>query len=161
MNDRDTIAEAFSRTAEKYDRFAEDHPNQARIRSKVYTHLRRFAPAGARILELAAGTGIDAVRLAEMGYRVHATDIAPGMLGRLREKADRLRLGDRITVQQCSFTDLDQVEGAPFDVVFSDLGGLNCAANLADITGALPRVLRPGGVVTWVVMPPICLWELA
>ena len=27
----ETIAEAFSRTAEKYDAFAEDHPNQSRM----------------------------------------------------------------------------------------------------------------------------------
>ena len=26
---------------------------------------------------------------------------------------------------------------------------------------SLPRVVRPGGLVTWVLMPPICLWELA
>ena len=51
-----TIAEAFSRTAEKYDAFAEDHPNQSRMRSKVYAHIERFIPKGLRILELNCGT---------------------------------------------------------------------------------------------------------
>ena len=161
VSERGTIAEAFSRTAEKYDRFAEDHPNQSRMRGKVYAHLARHVPRGARILELAAGTGTDAVRLAEMGYRVHAIDIAPGMLERLREKVLSRHLTDHITAQQCSFTELDRVEGAPYDAVFSDLGGLNCIADLTEVTRSLPRVLRPGGIVTWVLMPPICLWELA
>ena len=52
MEDKfDTIAEAFSRTAEKYDSFANDHPNQTRMRNKVYSHVQRFVPAGSRILE--------------------------------------------------------------------------------------------------------------
>jgi ubiquinone/menaquinone biosynthesis C-methylase UbiE len=156
-----TIAEAFSRTAEAYDAFAEDHPHQTRMRGKVYAHLGRFVPREARVLELAAGTGTDAVNLARQGYRVHATDIAPGMLRRLRDKITQFDLGGRVTVQECSFTDLGRVTGAPFDAVFSDLGGLNCIPDLAPVIEALPRVLRPGGVVTWVLMPPVCLWELA
>jgi len=58
------IAEAFSLTAEKYDRFAADHPNLSRMRSTVYAHLMRHLQPGARILELNAGTGSDAVFLA-------------------------------------------------------------------------------------------------
>ncbi len=155
-----TIADAFSRTAGRYDAFAEDHPHLARMRGKVHAHVARHVPAGSRVLELNAGTGTDAVHLASRGYRIHATDIAPGMLERLRDKVERLELGDRVTVQQCSFTDLDRVDGAPYDAVFSNLGGLNCAEDLRQVIAGLPAVLRPGGVVTWVLMPPICLWEL-
>jgi ubiquinone/menaquinone biosynthesis C-methylase UbiE len=161
VSDFDTIAEAFSRTAERYDRFAEDHPHQTRMRNKVYAHLARHLRPGARILELNAGTGTDAVHLAQQGFRVHATDIAPGMLERLRDKVERLELRDRVSVQECSFTDLDRITGGPFDAVFSDLGGLNCISDLRPVVAALPRVLRPGGAVTWVLMPPVCLWELA
>jgi len=155
-----TIAEAFSRTAEKYDSFSEDHPHLARMRGKVYAHIARFLPTNSRILELNAGTGTDAVHLAQMGYSVHATDIAPGMLGRLWEKVERLHLGERVTIQECSFTNLAEIQGAPFDAVFSDLGGLNCVRDLTPVIRDLQKVLRPGGLVTWVLMPPVCLWEL-
>ena len=94
----ETIAEAFSRTAEKYDSFAEDHPHLTRMRNKVYSHVMHYVPRGARILELNAGTGTDAVELARRGYFVHATDIAPGMLNRLREKVNRLGLQERVTM---------------------------------------------------------------
>jgi len=163
MTDSDflTLAEAFSRTAEKYDAFAEDHPHLTRLRAKVYAHLQCHVPPGSRILELNAGTGTDAAYLAQAGYSVHATDIAPGMLARAREKAAQLGLSDRLTVQHCSFTDLGQIGGGPFDAVFSNLGWLNCAPDLAPIVQQLPRVLKPGGVVVWVLMPPVCLWELA
>jgi ubiquinone/menaquinone biosynthesis C-methylase UbiE len=155
------ISEAFSRTAEKYDAFAVDHPNQARMRRKVFSHLTRHVSPGSHILELNCGTGIDAVELARNGYRVHATDIAPGMLDRLRTKVDELNLHERITMEQRSFLSLEDVPGGPFDAVFSDLGGLNCIADLSPVIQQLPRVLKPNGVVTWVLMSHVCLWEMA
>jgi ubiquinone/menaquinone biosynthesis C-methylase UbiE len=155
------IAEAFSLTAEKYDRFAEDHPNLTRIRKQVYNHLQSYLAPGAYILELNAGTGTDAVHLARQGFKILATDIAPGMLQRLDEKVSRLGLDDRITVKSCSFTELEKVEEGPFDAVFSDLGGLNCIPDLGLVIEKLPLLLKPGGIVTWVLMPTICLWELA
>jgi ubiquinone/menaquinone biosynthesis C-methylase UbiE len=161
MIDNKSIAAAFSRTAEKYDRFAENHPNLARMRAKVYAHFRRFLAPGAHLLELNAGTGTDAAYLAQQGYYVHATDIAPDMLQRIQDKVSRHNLGDRVTIQRCSFTDLDLVEKGPFDAVFSNLGGLNCVPDLTQVTKSLSSMLRPGGVVTWVLMPPICLSELA
>ena len=155
-----TIAEAFSRTAEKYDSFSEDHPHLTRLRSKVYAHVARWLPPGSRILELNAGTGADAVALAQAGYTVHATDIARGMLERLARKIERLNLGDKISLQECSFTNLTGMQGGPYDALFSDLGGLNCIPDLTPVIRAIPEVLRPGGVVSWVLMPPVCLWEL-
>src|ERR1051326_613698 len=155
-----TIAEAFSRTAEKYDAFAEDHPNQSRMRSKVYAHIERFIPKGSRILELNCGTGTDAVELAQRGYQIHATDIAPGMLERLHDKVSKSNLGEQITSQQCSFTNLDRIQRTPFDAVFSNLGGLNCIPDLSPVISQLPHILRPGGLITWVFMPTVCLWAM-
>lgn len=156
-----TIADAFSRTARRYDEFAEDHPHLSRMRAKVYAHVERVVPAGARILELNAGTGTDAVALARRAYRVHATDIAPGMLERLRDKVTRLGLGDLVTVEARSFLELDGVTGGPFDAVFSDLGGLNCTPDLRPVLESFDHVLRPGGTIVLVLMPRVCLWELA
>jgi ubiquinone/menaquinone biosynthesis C-methylase UbiE len=158
-NQAETIAEAFSRTAEKYDAFAKDHPHLTRMRRKVYNHIGQYLPPGSRILELNAGTGTDAVQLAQRGYFVHATDIAPGMLDRLREKVQHLNLQERITWEQRSFLAVDDVPGAPFDAVFSDLGGLNCVPDLSPVIRQLPQVLRAGSLVTFVLMPRICLWE--
>lgn len=155
------IADAFSRTAARYDAFGEGHPHLDRLRARVYAHLERVVPAGSRILELNAGTGVDAVALARRGYWIHATDIAPGMLARLRDKAADPRLGGRVTVQECSFLALDQVTGGPYDTVFSNLGGLDCVPDLRPVVAELDYVLRPGGTVVWVLMPPVCLWELA
>ncbi|RMG89575.1 MAG: class I SAM-dependent methyltransferase [Chloroflexi bacterium] len=154
------VATAFSQKALVYDEFGRDHENLTRMREKVYAHICRLVPPGGHLLELNAGTGLDAVALVQRGYRVHATDLSPGMVAQIRNKIVRYDLGDRLTVQQCSFTALDEVNGR-FHAVYSNFGGLNCIDDLSLVTRHLPRLLFPGGIVTWVVMPHICPWELA
>jgi ubiquinone/menaquinone biosynthesis C-methylase UbiE len=156
----DRVALAFSRKADEYDAFGDDHINLARMRRKVYDHVLRFLQPADRLLELNAGTGIDAAFFARRGQSVHAIDIAPGMLDHLAAKIDQQHLSDRLTVQPLSFTELDRVEGAPFDYIFSNFGGLNCIADLTQVTRYLSQVLRPGGIITWVIMPPFCPWEM-
>ena len=159
-NQFDQVAAAFSRKAGIYDAFGQDHANLARMRQRVYAQLARWTPTGSHILELNAGTGLDAVALIECGYRVHATDIAPGMVAEMTRKQTALELNGRLTVQQCSFTALNQVKAGPFDAVFSNFGGLNCVADLTAVAQHLPHLLRPGAILTWVIMPPVCPWEL-
>src|SRR5512135_1600234 len=83
------------------------------------------------------------------------------MLQRSQDKISQYDLSKQITFQQCSFTELNKIQDTPFDAVFSDLGGLNCIPDLSPVIAALPGLLRPGGLVTWVLMPPVCLWEMA
>jgi methyltransferase family protein len=83
------------------------------------------------------------------------------MLSRLPEKVDKLGLHDRVTMEQRSFLSMENVQDAPFDAVFSDLGGLNCVPDLSPVIRQLPKILKAGGIVTWVLMPHVCLWEMA
>lgn len=161
LEDFDSVAEAFSRKATIYDAFGENHINLARMRRKFYDHIESVMPPSGHLLEINAGTGQDAVALVERGFRVHATDIAPGMLAQIEEKIVQSCLEDRLTVQSCSFTELEQVTGGPFDGLYSNSGGLNCIADLTAVTRSLAGLLRPGARVTWVIMPKICPWELA
>ena len=160
-HENEIIGEAFSRFAGKHEEISENNPHQARLRKKVYDHLIHFLPAQSRILELNSGTGVDAIALALRGYRIHATDIATGMLDLLDKKVTRLNLQDSISHQLCSFEELEKVTDAPYDAVFSNMGGLNCIADLTPVIRSLPKVLKPGGFVTCVLMPPVCLWEIA
>jgi ubiquinone/menaquinone biosynthesis C-methylase UbiE len=155
------VAQAFSYKALPYDEFGKDHPNLERMRQKVYAHVLRFIKPGERILEINAGTGTDAAFFAGQGYFVHATDISPGMLASIEAKIKQHRLQGRLSAQRCSFTDVSAVEGRPFDYLFSNFGGLNCIDDLSLVTRQLPALLKPGGRLTWVVMPPVCPWDLA
>lgn len=159
MLDLNAVNAGFSRKAEVYDAYCEAHPVIRWARHVVRVEVERRLERGGSILELNAGTGADAVYFADRGYLVHATDVADGMVGAIRKKAAR-RTG-RLTVQQLSFTELEKVEGAPFDLAFSNFGGLNCIPDLRSVTRHLKSILKPGGYVVWVVMPSVCPWELA
>lgn len=161
MLDLHAVDLGFSRKAEVYDAYCEQHPvirwSRQRVRAEVISRLQR----GASILELNAGTGADAAFFVEHGYRVHATDVASGMIAAIQQKVKSSKNAEHFTVQQISFTALDQVDGGPYDLVFSNFGGLNCIPDLRSVTQFLPHVLKSGGYLVWVIMPPICPWELA
>jgi SAM-dependent methyltransferase len=156
----DQVGDAFGRKAALYDAFGRDHPNLARMRAKVRSHVESLLPTGASLLEINAGTGADAVYFAQRGYRVHATDLSEAMVGQIQQKISARDLDGRLSAQQVSFTALWTLQGARFDGVLSNLGGVNCTPDLEGITYNLSGLLKPGSMVTWVVMPPICLWEL-
>ena len=159
----EAVSQAFARKATVYDAFGEGHENLARMRRRLYDHIQALVPPGARLLELNAGTGLDAVRMVERGYRVHATDLSPGMVAQIQAKIRDHGLEGRLSAEQLSFTQLDRLDLAahgPFQGIYSNAGGLNCIQDLTLVTRQLPRLLVPGGVVTWVIMPRICPWEL-
>ncbi|MEW6285490.1 MAG: class I SAM-dependent methyltransferase [Chloroflexota bacterium] len=160
MFDRNAVDTGFSRKAEVYDAYCENHPVIRWARAVIRAEVVRVLPPGGSILELNAGTGADAAYFVQRGYRVHATDLAGGMIAAIQNKIRALDAGERFTVQQISFTELERIEGTPFDLVFSNFGGLNCIPDLNVVARRLPTVLKPGGYVVWVVMPPVCPWEL-
>jgi ubiquinone/menaquinone biosynthesis C-methylase UbiE len=155
------VAEAFSYKALVYDDFGRNHPNLQRMRHRVYDHVLSFIQPGMRILEINAGTGVDATFFASQGYSVHATDISPGMLRAIQDKIERLNLQETLSAELCSFTELYRLKSGPYDYVFSNFGGLNCIDDLSVVSWQISEILSPGGRLTWVIMPPICLWDLA
>lgn len=156
-----SVDQAFSRQSVIYDAYEENHVILQWMREQVRTHALFFLQPADKILELNAGTGLDAIFFARRGFAVHATDIAEGMIRQLEKKVDLLELRDKITIQKCSFTELERIGAGPFDYIFSNFGGLNCLADLTLVTRKIPGLLKPGGFVTVVMMPPICPWELA
>jgi ubiquinone/menaquinone biosynthesis C-methylase UbiE len=153
-------AAAFSKQALVFDAHDAGNAIIHYKRERVREHVLRYLPAGGSILELNAGTGEDAVFFARRGYSVHATDIAEGMLEMLRAKVQRVGMTDRVTSERCSFTALDTLRTrGPYDLIFSNFAGLNCTRQLEEVLRSLSPLLKPGGQVTLVILPPFSLWE--
>ena len=153
-------ASAFSKQAAGFDAYDAGNTIIHYKRKRVREHVLRFLQPGSAILELNAGTGEDALFFAQQGHRVHATDIAVGMQGRLREKVKAKGMSDRISTEICSFTALDTLkEKGPYDLIFSNFAGLNCTSELDKVLRSFAPLLKPGGKVTLVILPPFSLWE--
>lgn len=153
-------AAAFSKQAAVFDElYGKDLIIQYK-RSRVRDHLFSFLQPASSILELNAGTGEDAIYLAEHGHRVHATDISAGMQEELAKKVEQHKLGHLITREICSFTELENLQAqGPYDHIFSNFAGLNCTGRLEKVLDSFFYLLKPGGHVTLVILPKFCLWE--
>jgi len=153
-------AEAFSKQAKGFDAVYGSNTIIQYKRQRVREHVLSLLSPGASMLELNCGTGEDALFFAQRGFRIHATDVAEGMLQRLLEKASEATYSGQLTTEICSFNHLEALANrGPFDAVFSNFGGLNCTGELAKVLHSISPLLKPGGLLTLVIIPPFCLWE--
>lgn len=155
-----SAASAFSKQSHIFDEIYTGNTIIQYKRARVRDHINRFLPSGSHILELNAGTGEDSVYFAQAGHRVHATDLAEGMLQALTAKVKSHQLEKQVTTEQCSYTALHTLEHkGPYDLIFSNFAGLNCTGQLRQVLVSLWPLLKPKGQITLVILPPFCLWE--
>jgi ubiquinone/menaquinone biosynthesis C-methylase UbiE len=161
VNDNEhKVAAAFSKQSNVFDQLYSSNPIIQYKRQRTRQAVLKQLNPGDTILELNTGTGEDAIYFAQKGFRVHATDLSDGMLKILSDKKDSLPIAEKITVEKCSFTDLDLLKNkGPFDHIFSNFGGLNCTGDLARVLASLKPLVKPGGGITLIIIPPFCLWE--
>jgi ubiquinone/menaquinone biosynthesis C-methylase UbiE len=153
-------AEAFSKQALVFDQLYSSNAIIRYKRKRVRTHMLRRIKPESNLLELNAGTGEDAIYFAQKGYKVHATDISEGMLEMLNKKLDEQMLTELVSTEQCSFSELELLkQRGPYDAVYSNFGGLNCTGELQKVLSSLDPLIKPGGVLTMVIISPFCMWE--
>jgi ubiquinone/menaquinone biosynthesis C-methylase UbiE len=155
------INEAFSRQSEIFDDYEKRNEILKWMRSITHEHVLKHLRKEDKILELNSGTGIDAVFFSTKGFQVHCIDISEGMMRKLGEKVNSLNLHNFISYQVLSFIELHKLEIRSFDYIFSNFGGLNCAPDLSLIFSQFRTILKPGGRVSLVMIPPVCPWEIA
>jgi SAM-dependent methyltransferase len=126
---------------------------QAQVTGKLRKALGHEPGRYGRALEIGAGTGYFTLNLLRAGVvgEAVATDISPGMLGRLeRSAAD---LGVSVETAACEAAELP-FEDDSFDLVF----GHAILHHLPDLPAAFRefrRVLRPGGVMAFCGEPSL------
>lgn len=106
--------------------------------------------AGARVLDVACGTGVVAITAARRGARVTGADLTPALLEVARANARTARVDvawEEADVECLPFGD------DTFDVVVSQFGHM-FAPRPAIATQEMLRVLKPGGVVAFSTWPP-------
>ncbi|MEM6723063.1 MAG: class I SAM-dependent methyltransferase [Bacteroidota bacterium] len=155
-----TAANPFDAIASSYD---DDftHSQIGRMQRRiVWDYLETWLAQTPKphILELNCGTGADAKWLTSRGATVLATDYSDAMVSEANAKLEA-------TDSKAMVLDVKHLEQiidqGPFDLVFSNFGGLNCLSpqEMEDFAELLPRLLRPNGRFMAVVMPNFCAWE--
>jgi SAM-dependent methyltransferase len=107
--------------------------------------------AGLEVLDAGCGEGVNARELARRGARVTGVDVSPKMVELARDEEARAPLG--IRYELASMSDLQPFGEAAFDAVVSFMALHDCA----DYEGAVRefcRVLRPGGLLAYVICHP-------
>jgi 2-polyprenyl-3-methyl-5-hydroxy-6-metoxy-1,4-benzoquinol methylase len=155
---RDT-QQAFDSVAAEYDGPRGNNALIQRMRDTIWRMLEGLFPAGARLLDLGCGTGIDAVHLAQRGYDIVATDWSPRMVERTRSRAEEAGVGCRIATEAIGIHELARLNGDRFDGIYSNLGPLNCVPDLRDVARSCAALLKPGGKLVVSVIGRVCPWE--
>ena len=160
-NVNEQLAEAaFSSQSAIFDELYAGNAIVGYKRARVRAHILKYLAPGSSILELNSGTGDDALFFARNGHKVHATDISTGMQRQLKQKVENSGTETMISNELCSFTCLQLLKNkGPYDLIFSNFAGLNCTDRLAQVLSSFDGLLKPGGVVTLVILPKFCLWE--
>lgn len=154
------VLEAFNRQSAVFDHIYSSNKMIDYKRRRVRDHIMQFLKPDSNILELNSGTGEDAIYFAKHGHHIHATDISSGMLQILEQKVILQRLTGTITFENCSYISLEKLKDkGPYDLIFSNFAGINCTNQLDSMLDSLPALLKPGGMITLVFLPPFCLWE--
>lgn len=156
--------DAFDAIAVGYDQAFTDTALGRMLRARVWRTLQACFAPGSHILELACGTGVDAVWLAQRGVRVQATDGSQEMVDVARRRVAGAGLEALVTIRRQSLQELTAKAWpvpAPFDGAFSNFGGLNTIAGWSSLARSLASAVRPGGKLVLVPMGPLCPWEVA
>jgi SAM-dependent methyltransferase len=153
--DGQTVAAAYDGIAAQYDTLVEEDHWMRRV---LWAHYAAIFPPGAHVLDVACGTGLDTLFLAERGMQVTGIDVSLQMIAQLRAKVQQRRLGGQVTVQVEDIAALHTWPAASFDGIVSAFAGLNTVRDLGAFAAAASRVLRPQGRMILHVLGPTDVW---
>jgi 2-polyprenyl-3-methyl-5-hydroxy-6-metoxy-1,4-benzoquinol methylase len=153
---------AFDSVAADYDGPRGNNLQIQDMRAEMWRWLdATFAP-GSRLIDIGCGTGLDAIRMASLGHQVTATDWSPMMVRRTEERAVRTGLQARVQAIALGAQQLARLNGeGSYDGAYSNLGPLNCAPDLAEVSRECARLLKPGAALVFSVIGRVCPWEMA
>jgi SAM-dependent methyltransferase len=111
-------------------------------------------------MDLGCGTGIDAAHFGQLGYSVTGIDNSREMVSQARKRIERAKLTGQVRIENLGAEYLGRLGSEVFDAIYSNLGPLNCVADLHWLAGQCATHLKPRGYLIVSVMARICPWEI-
>jgi SAM-dependent methyltransferase len=152
---------AFDAVAATYHQSNVENPLLAAMRERTLALVRRYAPAGGRLLDLGCGPGSDAEVLGRAGYHVTGVDASAAMIAEAGERIRHAALDGHVVLDNLGIHELDRLPPGTFDLAYSNFGPLNCVPNLQNVARSIAQRLRPGGMLIASVIGRVCPWEIA
>ncbi len=152
----ESVRLAYDRIAPTYE---QDVAGDDWMRQILRRHYLTTFRAGERVLDVACGTGLDSVHLAQHGIRVTAIDISPEMIERLQARAMAACLTDVIDARVLSIDQLSELPAESFDGIVSAFAGLSTSPDLRNFARESARLLRPNGRMLLHLLNRFSLWE--
>lgn len=154
--------EAFDSIAADYDGPRGNNALIQDMRAEMWRCLDGTFSPGDHLVDLGCGTGLDAARMALLGYRVTATDWSAAMVARTRDRAMHEGVAERVRALAVGAHELERLQGdGAYDGAYSNLGPLNCVPDLSVVSSECARLLKPRGTLVFTVIGRVCPWELA
>jgi ubiquinone/menaquinone biosynthesis C-methylase UbiE len=144
---------AFDRHADHYDDAFSGNRWARMMRDRTWREMDSLFAPRTRVFDLGCGTGDDAIHAASRGVDVCAVDVSSSMLERVREKAERAGVAERIERRVADFAQLPDDVGM-FQGLYSNFGTLNCGGGAEWLPRRAARLLEPGSRVMLVTMSP-------
>jgi 2-polyprenyl-3-methyl-5-hydroxy-6-metoxy-1,4-benzoquinol methylase len=153
--------EAFDSVAADYDGDRGNNELIQDMRSEMWRRLdATFAPRS-RLIDIGCGTGLDAIRMAQLGHQITAIDWSPHMVQRTAERAMRDGVTEYVRTITIGAQELGHLEGnGLYDGAYSNLGPLNCVPGLDEVSRECARLLKPGAALVFTVIGRVCPWEM-
>jgi SAM-dependent methyltransferase len=152
---------AFDSVAADYDGPRGNNDLIQDMRAQMWRFLDETFPTSSRLIDIGCGTGLDAVRMGQLGHHVTAIDWSPQMVLRTKDRAEREQVAARVRAINLGGQELSHLDGdATYDGAYSDLGPLNCVPDLAAVARECARLLKPGGRLVFTVIGRFCPWEI-
>jgi SAM-dependent methyltransferase len=155
-----TAARAFDAIAAGFDaRFTPWASVEAQRRA-VRRALAEAFPPTSRLVEVGAGTGEDALWLAERGCEVLMTDASPAMIAVASGKAKGCVRSAVVAAEEFGTLADELGNEPPFDGAYSVFAGLNCVSDLTRFGRGIARLLKPGAPLLLVMFGTLCPGEM-
>ena len=157
------VRSAYDRIAPRYDDSVGRHAVSRRAKRLALEVIKEVTPPGGRLLDVGCYTGIEALLLAQQGYRVLGIDLSPEMVRNAQLKAKKWRIEDRARFQAMRASDVSRLQGdplAPFDTAYSVYGTLNLEPEIGRFKEGLLPILRSHARFVCGLLNPTVFYEL-
>src|SRR2546425_8408478 len=157
------VQAAYDRIAPLYDDSVGKSAVSRRAKQLALRTVKRLTPSRGLLLDIGCYTGIEALVLAQQGYRVVGVDLSPAMIRIAEAKTKQLRLQAQVSFEVLRASEIKALLGrgyGPFDTAYSVYGTLNLEPRIRDFKAGVLAVLKGRGNLICGLLNPTVLYEL-